>query len=179
MAIVYRHIRKDKNEPFYIGIGETEKRAYSKFDRNKYWKNISKNGYEVEILFDNLSWEDACEKEKEFIQLYGRKDLTLGTLVNMTDGGDGRINSKAWNKGKQLSEEHRLNLKKNHKGLSGKKLSETHKDKIKKAVEIQYKNNPNFNKGELNGFYGKNHSEETKLKMRQAWIKRKEKQQNG
>ena len=28
MAVVYRHIRLDKNEPFYIGIGEKENRAY-------------------------------------------------------------------------------------------------------------------------------------------------------
>lgn len=27
MAIVYRHIRLDKNEPFYIGIGKDEKKS--------------------------------------------------------------------------------------------------------------------------------------------------------
>ena len=30
MAVVYRHIRLDKNEPFYIGIGKNIKRAYEK-----------------------------------------------------------------------------------------------------------------------------------------------------
>jgi len=88
--IVYRHIRLDKNEVFYIGIGKTENRAYEKRGRNNYWKNIIKQTeYKVDILFDDLTWEEACEKEKEFIQLYGRNDLGLGTLVNMTDGGDG------------------------------------------------------------------------------------------
>lgn len=24
MAVLYRHIRLDKNEPFYVGIGKTE-----------------------------------------------------------------------------------------------------------------------------------------------------------
>jgi hypothetical protein len=91
MAVVYRHIRTDKNEPFYIGIGKTERRAYRRDFRNKYWTSIANKGYKVEILFDDLSWDEACEKEKEFIQLYGRKDLGLGTLVNMTDGGDGGI----------------------------------------------------------------------------------------
>lgn len=27
MATVYRHIRLDKNEPFYIGIGKDEKKS--------------------------------------------------------------------------------------------------------------------------------------------------------
>ena len=35
MAVLYRHIRIDKNEPFYIGIGDKENRAYSHKGRNK------------------------------------------------------------------------------------------------------------------------------------------------
>ena len=90
MAIVYRHIRQDTNEVFYVGIGKTEKRAYDKNGyRSDFWHNIAQNGYDVEIIFDDLSWEHACEKEQEFISLYGRRDLGEGTLVNMTDGGDG------------------------------------------------------------------------------------------
>ena len=93
MPIVYRHIRIDKNEPFYVGIGNNEKRAYCKKGRNKLWQNIvSKSKYDVEILLQDLTWEQACEKEKEFIYIYGRKDLGKGTLVNMTDGGDGNNN---------------------------------------------------------------------------------------
>lgn len=93
MAYVYRHIRLDKNEPFYIGIGKTEKRAYDKRGRNKIWKDIvSKCQYEVEVLFYNISWEEACKKEIEFINLYGRKDLGKGTLANLTDGGEGALN---------------------------------------------------------------------------------------
>jgi hypothetical protein len=89
MAVVYRHIRLDKNEPFYIGIGKTEKRAYNKHNRSRHWKSIIANtSYRVEILFDDLSWEKAIEKEIELIELYGRKDLGLGSLVNLTDGGE-------------------------------------------------------------------------------------------
>lgn len=91
MAIVYRHIREDKNEPFYIGIGEEEPRAYSKKSRTQVWKNIAKRGYKVEILFDDLSWEEALQKEREFITLYGRKDLGMGPLVNLTGGGEGTL----------------------------------------------------------------------------------------
>lgn len=95
MAYVYRHIRLDKNIPFYIGIGsdETFKRACSFKNRNKHWHNIiNKVPYKIEIIIENISWEEACKKEKEFINLYGRIDLKKGTLVNMTDGGDGLHN---------------------------------------------------------------------------------------
>lgn len=91
MAIVYRHIRLDKNEPFYIGIGKEEGRAYAVRDRNKHWKSIAKKGYKVEVVLEDLTWDQACKKEREFIALYGRRDLGLGTLANMTDGGDGTI----------------------------------------------------------------------------------------
>jgi len=93
MPYVYRHIRHDKNEPFYIGIGSdaTYRRANEATRRNSYWSNIAKNGYDVDILFDDLSWETACEKEAEFILLYGRRDLGTGILANMTNGGEGLI----------------------------------------------------------------------------------------
>ena len=94
MAVLYRHIRLDKNEPFYIGIGKNKARAYSKRSRNKHWHNITEKGYKVEIMLDNLTWEEACEKEKEFIAIYGRLNLKLGTLCNYTDGGEGSLNCK-------------------------------------------------------------------------------------
>lgn len=97
MAYLYRHIRLDKNEPFYIGIGSDSSknegkytRSKTKSERNKIWYNIvSKTKYKIEIMLDDLSWEDACEKEKFFISFYGRKDLGKGPLCNLTDGGEG------------------------------------------------------------------------------------------
>lgn len=91
---VYRHIRLDKNEPFYIGIGNKKNygRAYqNKPDRrNKIWKKIfDKTDIEVEIILEGLTKNQSSEKEQELIRLYGRKDLGTGTLCNMTDGGDG------------------------------------------------------------------------------------------
>jgi len=73
MAYLYRHIRKDKDEVFYIGIGSDEdyKRANNKSRRNPYWKTIVNNyGYDVEIMIDDMSWEDACLKETEFINYF-------------------------------------------------------------------------------------------------------------
>jgi hypothetical protein len=93
MAYVYRHIRLDKNQPFYIGIGSDENyyRSNSKSDRNVYWKRIvAKTDYDIDVILDDLTWEEACEKEKEFIKLYGRFQFG-GLLCNMTDGGEGGL----------------------------------------------------------------------------------------
>jgi hypothetical protein len=135
MSVVYRHIRLDKNEPFYIGIGKTEKRAYSKHSRNRYWNHITKNTeYKVQILFDDLSWDMAVEKEIELIQTYGRKDLGLGTLVNLTDGGEGLRNYK-------LSESQLQFLRENFAGeknpMFGKKHTQQSLDKIKEVRRNQ------------------------------------------
>ncbi len=145
MAYVYRHIRLDKDEPFYIGVGNDTggwyKRAKDKRSRNSHWRNVTaKSEYIIEILVDNISWEEARLKEKEFIKLYGRSDKNEGSLVNKTDGGDGSIGflvskesrekkSKAllgikkpqcshvaWNKGLKLDAEYREKLSKSHKG---------------------------------------------------------------
>jgi hypothetical protein len=88
MACLYRHIRTDKNEVFYVGIGLTADRAFSKEGRSDFWKRvIAKTSYEIEILFEDITWEEACLKEIEFIALYGRKPT--GSLVNLTAGGEG------------------------------------------------------------------------------------------
>lgn len=95
MSCVYAHIRPDTDTIFYIGIGKKNSRAYSKCGRNTYWKNIVKkcnNVFKVNILHDNLTWEEACNKEKEYIKQYGRVDNCTGTLCNLTDGGEGILN---------------------------------------------------------------------------------------
>lgn len=129
MAYVYRHIRDDKNEVFYIGIGLTNsyKRAKTTVSRNGHWKKIvALTSWYSEILFDNISVENAKLKEIEFINLYGRSDLGNGTLCNLTHGGDatlGYVVNKETkkrlsdiNKGKKLSIEHRNKISNSHKG---------------------------------------------------------------
>lgn len=91
---VYRHIRLDTNEVFYVGVGFDDKfkRAYSKIGRNNKWYNILKEtDYEVEIIMYDLSVEDTFKKEIEFISIHGRGDLGKGTLCNLTNGGLGVI----------------------------------------------------------------------------------------
>jgi hypothetical protein len=106
MAYVYRHIRFDKNEPFYIGISRGAKpnnhRAKSSQGRNVIWKNIAnKTEWDVEIMMDGLTWGEAKLKEIEFVKLYGRINKKTGILSNMTDGGDGGL-------GVLISEESRI-----------------------------------------------------------------------
>jgi len=93
---VYLHIRLDKSEVFYVGIGNDKisktkfERAYSKHKRNRFWQAIiKKTGYLVEIYKENLTWEEACYFETQLIALYGRRDLNTGPLTNLTNGGEG------------------------------------------------------------------------------------------
>jgi len=90
---VYRHVRHDKNEVFYVGIGTgyNYQRAYQKKGRRSHWDRIvAKTDYTVEIILDRLTREQAQEKEKEFIALY-RRVKDGGTLCNLTLGGDGCV----------------------------------------------------------------------------------------
>lgn len=92
MAIVYAHYRKSDNEIFYIGIGETIRRAYTKKGRNLHWNRIVKiHNFEVEVLCEGLTWEQACEAEIFLITFYGRDGKGTGPLSNQTDGGDGML----------------------------------------------------------------------------------------
>ena len=126
MAVVYQHRRKDTNEVFYIGIGKTCRRSQSKSNRNKHWHNIvNKVGYDVDILIEGLTWDEACVKETELIKQHGRNDLGEGTLVNMTDGGEGTPN-------RILSEESKRKIGQSSIGRqfdddARKKMSEAHK----------------------------------------------------
>lgn len=186
MAYVYRHIRLDKNEPFYIGIGSDRnyKRASSIKDRNKYWGNIvNKYGYEIEILINDLTWEEACNKEIEFIHLYGRKDLNKGSLVNLTNGGDGakgvffsnkrkkEISNRIKGKGNPFyGKKHSIETIQKFKYIAQNRLPEIYNKIalansnkiIPKEVRIKISNST---KGQKNHFYGKNHTKQSKKKI--------------
>ena len=94
MAIVYQHIRLDTNEVFYVGISSNYRRAYEKADRrNIIWGRIAKKtDYKIEIVSEDLTWDEACNLEISLIKKIGRLDLGKGTLANLTNGGDGTIN---------------------------------------------------------------------------------------
>jgi len=123
MAIVYRHIRLDKDVVFYVGVGTRDYRAFETSRRSKLWKNINKKtDILVEILYKDISYENALELESFLIEEYGRIDLGNGNLANHNNGGGGSLGHKRSEdekkriseaqKGKKFSDIHILNLKK-------------------------------------------------------------------
>jgi len=147
MACVYRHVRLDKNEVFYVGIGKSSKRAYCSYRRNRYWKNIvSMSKYRVDIMFDDVSIEFAKEKEIEFISLYGRKNLGLGTLCNLTDGGEsttGRIISEDEKAMRSESAKKALSNPETRKKMSESGRKKVWTDEMKRKISDS-KSNPVF-----------------------------------
>lgn len=86
---LYFHISLEKQEIFYVGIGKT-KRPYKVKSRSKVWKTYVKkySNYQIIIIQENLTWNEACELEVKYIAQIGRRDLKLGSLINLTDGGE-------------------------------------------------------------------------------------------
>lgn len=188
MAYVYRHIRLDTNVPFYIGIGSDEnyKRSRNRVNRNEFWKKIvSKTKYKIEIIIDNLTYEEVLEKEKEFIKLYGRYNLKKGTLCNLTDGGDGTLGRKVI-----VSEETRLKMSLSHMGMAapnkGIPHSEEHKRKLREkkvGVVFSEEHKKNMSKALMNNqrWLGKKHKEDSRLKISnsiKAWHKKRKELKN-
>jgi len=131
VAYLYRHIRDDKNEPFYIGIGSNDNYVRSKDmnGRNRIWLAITKKTkYRIEILINGLTWEEACEKECEFISLYGRINKKTGTLSNLTDGGEGVLGLFHREESKK-----RMSVSK-----SGIKYTQERNDQISKTLKEKY-----------------------------------------
>lgn len=139
---VYRHL-KPCGEVFYIGIGKNIKRAFSKNGRSNFWHRIVKKyNYEIQILKNDLTFEQAEEIEKILIDYYGRIDLKTGSLCNLTNGGGGC---------EKLSKEHKLKISLGKKGipskLKGHPLNENTKNKMKENhADVSGKNNPMYNK---------------------------------
>ena len=90
--VVYMHVFP--NDKKYIGI--TKRRVCERWLNGYGYKNqktvysaIQKYGWEnIEhtIICENLSYEDACEKEKEFISAYKTSDRAFG--YNRSIGGE-------------------------------------------------------------------------------------------
>jgi len=90
MAIVYLHKRNDTGKVFYVGIGNSTRRAFSKGSRNKHWHNIvNKCGYTIEITHTNIIWKEACSIEKYLISFF--RELNGKDLCNLNDGGNGNL----------------------------------------------------------------------------------------
>jgi hypothetical protein len=127
---VYTHLNPQTKEIFYVGIGKGN-RAWNKgAGRNKFWENyVNKHGFEVEIIAENITRNQAGKIEIELIAHLGRRQIEEGgTLVNRSIGGDGGsggyTHTEAW---KRQHSERQLGKKK-------KPLSQEAKEKLSKAL---------------------------------------------
>lgn len=185
---LYFHSNPSTNEVFYVGIGRSNSSRYiSKRQRTILWQNyVGKYGFISTKVGICLTREQAIEMEKYWIKQFGRKDKGKGSLLNLTDGGEGafgavrseevkqRMSLAAKNRKRVIfTEEHRRNISKSHLGI---KHSEKHKRNNSIAKILQHQTNPNM------GMNGKKCSEETKRKIGEAnkisvkkyWQNRKE-----
>ena len=167
---VYLHIKLTNKIPFYVGKGKID-RANTKFGRSKWWNTtVDKHGYDVIILEEDLTEKESLEKEVYWINKFGRKDLGLGTLVNLTDGGEGISGFKHTKESIELISVNNARgfLGRTHNEETKKKMSESSKgntyasghtktiDGLKKISETS--------KGNTN-MLGKTHSDESKKKI--------------
>jgi hypothetical protein len=132
----YFHRKADTGEIFYVGKGQGT-RAYVKERNNIFWNRIvKKHGYTVEIVcyFDNE--ELSFSTEKYLIEKIGRRDLGLGPLVNLTDGGDGLRN---------ISEEIRKKISEGQKGNKNHMFGKKWSKETRKKMQISRKSP--WNKG--------------------------------
>lgn len=183
---VYVHRKATTGEIFYVGKGKDD-RAYV-FGRNRYWDNTAKkHGYTVETIETGLQEWYALELEINLIAYHGRRDLKLGPLVNMTDGGEGMSGFKfnqeskdkmgAANRGRIRSEETKSKLSKlstGNKNSLGHKHSEETKTVLSKinigkthSEETKQKISELFS-GEKHPMFGKTHTPEAILKITEA-----------
>lgn len=138
-------------EPFYIGKGTSDRINNSKKDKNTYKsfkiKSLQDRGIDIISykIFDNLTNLESLEVEKSVISKIGRKDMNLGPLVNLTDGGDGRLFSPH-------SEETKRKISETKKSQN---LHILHSEETKETLRVK-------NQGENNPFFGKHHSNKIK-----------------
>jgi hypothetical protein len=159
MAVVYFHRREDTGEVFYVGIGKQQKRAYQRVGRNPFWYRVTeKANYQVEIVHKGIPMEQALELEVKYIKEFGRRDCGTGTLVNLTDGGEGTV-------GKSEEALKRISLA--HKG---KQLSPETKTKLSASLKLSMALLPKEVKDRMSR-KGMVHTEEAKKRMSEASTK--------
>lgn len=155
-------------EPFYVGMGKG-KRWKTHLSEAKFQRKIISNRHKCNIinkikretgndpiilkLYENISLQKAKDIEILYIKIIGRVNLHNGSLVNLTNGGDGVV-------AKVVSEEWRRNQSnamKGNKYMLGKK----HSKETRSLFSEQ-------RKGSKHCMYGKEVSKETRLKIGNA-----------
>ena len=185
-----KHLKRRLNEHRRCEKSDDKKGSQSVVRRAI--KKYSFDAFDFEIILYCQEGEYMNMIETKLIQFY---DCLVPKGYNVRDGGnkvfmseEGRKRISKANSGRIVSEETRLKLSESGKkaylnnprgdewnqklsiALTGKKKSEEHILKISERRKEFIKNNPDSVKNML----GKKHSDETKQKMRDAHMKRKE-----
>lgn len=183
---VYQHLKTATGEIFYVGKG-MGRRAYDKYHRSKYWKNIeAKHGVTVEFIKEGITESESLELEIATIESYRQQGLQI---INMTDGGDGTTGYTHTDEHKQMmsvSQSGERNPRYGKVGTRkgavvtpetierqrlshlGKELPEEQKRKIRESTKKARAGIKTL------GMTGRVHSEETKAKMRAKALGRKQ-----
>jgi group I intron endonuclease len=168
---VGEHVINPNEVKYYIGSGQLFLKSVRKYKEYNFFKEIIE-------WFDTR--EEAFNSQEKYIKIFNTLvpsgynlspkggllvsgSLSEDSLIKMR-AGVSRSNKGmiAWNKDKNLSEEHKNHIKKSIEGVNhpswGKQHSNKTKEKIsKKAQERTPEQNP---------MYGKNHTEKTKELIR-------------
>lgn len=160
---VYIGITKQKvNERWKKGLGYTGNARFTNAIKRYGWGNFLH-----EILYEDLTKEEAKEKEVELIAFHKSNQREFG--YNITKGGDSikevsdetKEKLRKANIGKKMSEEARKKMSESKKGekayFYGKHLSEETRKKISEGK-----------KGQVPWMKGKKHTKEAKKKMSEA-----------
>lgn len=165
---VYRCFIKDTNQTFYIGKGSGNRLKSSSGRSNDFKRIRRNNNCDVEKVFENLTEDEAYQKEYETIRWYKENEPDI--LTNIADGGRG-------SKGTILSEETKGKM-----SLASKRMWS---DPIFYQKQIEQRKDPNgiwkseeFKKkisklvsGEKNPNYGNHWSNEQKEHLSKIKIK--------
>lgn len=193
MFYVYKHIRPDTGQVFYIGSGHGNRAQYFQ-GRNRAYSLILKQLQDqglsptIEIVCENLSEKDARNLECELIR-------STDGLVNFTGGGEkSRFGSKWTEEQKQAARKPKPEGfgEKISKALSGRKMSEEQKEAIRqgmlrgnrkgkggdKSRELKKKQweNPDYREKMLNHLRTPEARAAQSERAKKSWAERKEKQ---
>jgi hypothetical protein len=144
--------RKPCGEPFYVGKG-TKARVARLDRRTRHHSNITAKypGWTRTVLCEGT--EEYCFFiENRAILTFGRLDKKTGTLINLTDGGEGASGSIKSDKARALQSE------------SMRKAWSDPESRERMSAPMRGEKNPN---------YGRSHTEEARDKIREAKIGKK------
>ena len=176
---VYKHTNL-VNGKVYSGI--TSKKPESRWEsgngyrHNVYMQNaISKygwDGFKHDVLFENLTQEQASDLERKLIAEYKSADRRYGYNIELGGYGRGAVSEETREKmrqnllgeknpnyGKHLSEETRRKLSECNRGEKHPKYGTHHSEETRKKISAALS-------GEGNHMYGRKHTEERKELLR-------------